>query len=80
MMQTRMYSTRLKTAGIIALVFVSLACFTYINTVDLQGGAPVQDVALVEKLNPENPDVLPDVQWIRKLVRAAFEFMSRTMS
>ncbi len=79
-MKTRINATRLKSAGFIALLAVSLACFVYLNTVDIQGGLPVQETALVEKINPDNPDVLPDVQWIQKLVRAAFEFMSRTMS
>lgn len=79
-MKTRIHTNTLRKMGLIALFSVSLACFAYINTVDVHGGAKIQESTFVEELTPDSPEVLPDVQLIRKIVRAAFEFMSKTMS
>ena len=79
-MKTRIHTNTLRKMGLITLFSVSLACFAYINTVDVQGGAKTQESSFVEELTPDSPEVLPDVQLIRKIVRAAFEFMSKTMS
>lgn len=79
-MKTRIHTNTLRKMGLIALFSVSLACFAYINTVDVHSGAKIQESTFVEELTPDSPEVLPDVQLIRKIVRAAFEFMSKTMS
>lgn len=64
-------------AGIIALFCLSLACFTYINSVEFTENKVPQNI-YVEEIAPENPEVLPDVELIKRLVRKAFEFMSMT--
>jgi hypothetical protein len=67
-----------KTSGIVALFCLSLACFTYINSVSFPGDKNLPDQIYVEEMAPESPEVLPDVELINRLVRKAFEFMSRT--
>jgi hypothetical protein len=74
----KMKSNKVKGAGIIALLCVSLACFTYINSIDFPGSSKVPENTYVEEMAPENPEVLPDVELIRRIVRKAFEFMSKT--
>ncbi len=65
-------------AGLVALLCVSLACFAYINSIQPQDTLPAQEI-FVEELNPASPDVLPDVELLKRIVRKAFEFMSETM-
>jgi len=76
----RIKANTLKMVGIAALFCVSLACFTYINTIDIQGAGTWPEKSYVEELAPENPDVLPDVQLIKHIVRKALEFMSKSTS
>ena len=61
-------------SGIIALFCLSLASFTYINSIEFQTKA--SDNIYVEEIVPEDPEVLPDVELVKRLVRKAFEFMS----
>lgn len=56
---------------------LSLACFTYINSIEFQSNK-VPDNIYVEELETTDPEVLPDVELIKRLVRKAFEFMSLT--
>ena len=67
-----------KLAGIIALFCLSLACFTYINTIQFPQDPSMNPETYVEEMAPESPEVLPDVELIKRLVRKAFEFMSKT--
>lgn len=66
--------------GIAVLFCVSLACFTYINTIDIHGTGTWPEKSYVEELAPDNPDVLPDVQLVKHIVRKALEFISKTTS
>lgn len=63
-------------AGLVALVCFSLACFTYINSINFSGTQPVPQNIYAEEIEPEDPEVLPDVEFVKRLVRKAFEFMS----
>lgn len=67
-----------KLSGIIALFCLSLACFTYINTIEFPGNDKLPMPTYVEEMEPESPEILPDVELVRRLVRKAFEFMSKT--
>ena len=67
-----------KIAGMVALLCLSLACFTYINSIQFPADPTLEPNTYVEEMAPENPEVLPDVELIKRLVRKAFEFMSRT--
>ncbi|HUR30046.1 MAG TPA: hypothetical protein VMZ69_01370 [Saprospiraceae bacterium] len=71
----RIRKNTVKLSGIIALFCLSLACFTYINSIEFQS-KKVPDNIYVEDLETQNPEVLPDVELIKRLVRKAFEFMS----
>lgn len=74
----RIKSNTVKIAGIVALFCLSLACFTYLNSVDFPGNDKLPENTYVEEIAPDNPDVLPDVELIKRIVRKAFEFMSKT--
>jgi hypothetical protein len=67
-----------KLAGVIALFCLSLACFTYINSIKFPADPNMAPNTYVEEMAPESPEVLPDVELIKRLVRKAFEFMSKT--
>ena len=67
-----------KIAGMVALLCLSLACFTYINSIQFPTDKSLEPNTYVEEIAPESPEVLPDVELIKRLVRKAFEFMSRT--
>lgn len=71
----RIKSNTIRLSGIIALFCLSLACFTYVNSIEFQGNK-VPDNIYVEELESPDPEVLPDVELIKRLVRKAFEFMS----
>jgi hypothetical protein len=73
----RIKKNTLRLSGFIALFCLSLACFTYINSIRLDPPKP-QDTIYVEEINPDEGTVLPDVDLIKRLVRKAFEFMSMT--
>ena len=68
----------IRLSGIIALFCLSLACFTYINNIDFKGNN-VPEHIYVEQLEPTDPEILPDVELIKRLVRKAFEFMTWTI-
>jgi hypothetical protein len=72
----RIRKNTVRLSGFIALFCLSLACFTYINSIRLETQKPQQTI-YVEEINPEDT-VLPDVDLIKRLVRKAFEFMSMT--
>ncbi len=74
----RIKSNTVKIAGIVALFCLSLACFTYLNSLDFPGNNKLPENTYVEEMAPENPDVLPDVELIKRIVRKAFEFMSNS--
>ena len=71
----RIRTNTIRLSGIIALFCLSLACFTYINTIESKV-IQVPENIYVEELEPTDPEVLPDVELIKRLVRKAFEFMS----
>ncbi|MDQ3016404.1 MAG: hypothetical protein M3R25_06780 [Bacteroidota bacterium] len=71
----RIRKNTIRLSGIIALFCLSLACFTYINSIDFKGKAT--DNIYVEEL-PAEPEILPDVELVKRIVRKAFEFMSMT--
>ncbi len=73
----RIKKNTVKLSGLIALFCLSLACFTYINSIKFTG-SKVPESIYVEELDQVDPEVLPDVELIKKLVRKAFEFMSMT--
>ena len=56
-------------SGIIALFCLSLACFTYINSLQFPGSNSTPENTYVEELAPESPEVLPDVELIKRIVR-----------
>ncbi len=64
-------------SGIIALFCLSLACFTYINSIQLERSQTPATI-YVEEITPEDGEVLPDVELIKRIVKKAFEFMSIT--
>ncbi|MDZ4749566.1 MAG: hypothetical protein SH808_13845 [Saprospiraceae bacterium] len=74
----RIKKNTVKISGIIALFCLSLACFTYINSLQFPGNNKIPENTYVEEITPESPEVLPDVELIKRLVRKAFEFMSKT--
>jgi hypothetical protein len=74
----RIRKNTVKISGIIALFCLSLACFTYINSLQFPGSNNLPENTYVEELAPESPEVLPDVELIKRIVRKAFEFMSKT--
>lgn len=74
----RIKSNTVKKAGIVALFCLSLACFTYLNSLDFPGNNKLPENTYVEEIAPESPDVLPDVELIKRIVRKAFEFMSNS--
>ena len=67
-----------KLSGMIALFCLSLACFTYINSLEFPANSTLPENTYVEELAPETPEVLPDVELVKRIVRKAFEFMSKT--
>ncbi len=73
----RIRKNTIRLSGIIALLCLSLACFTYINSIEFQGKS-VPDNIYVEEMESTDPEVLPDVELIKRLVRKAFEFMTLT--
>jgi hypothetical protein len=73
----RIKRNTVRLSGIIALFCLSLACFTYINSIKFTENKVPQNI-YVEEMAPESPEVLPDVELIKRLVRKAFEFMSMT--
>jgi hypothetical protein len=73
----RLKGNTVRLSGFIALLCVSLACFTYINSIEFTGTSIPENI-YVEEITPDNPEVLPDVELIKRLVRKAFEFMSWT--
>jgi hypothetical protein len=73
----RIKTNTVKLAGMIALFCLSLACFTYINSIEFTSNQMPENI-YVEEIMPEDPEVLPDVELIKRIVRKAFEFMSVT--
>lgn len=71
----RIKKNKVQIAGMIALLCLSLACFTYINSLPA-GTHSIPEHIYVEELVPEDSDILPDVDLIKRIVRKAFEFMS----
>ena len=71
----RIRTNTIRLSGIIALFCLSLACFTYINTIDARVNKVPENI-YVEEMETPDPEVLPDVELIKHLVRKAFEFMS----
>jgi hypothetical protein len=69
----------IRLSGIVALFCLSLACFTYINSIEFKSVNPTEHI-YVEELNPSDsdPEILPDVDLIKRIVRKAFEFMTYT--
>jgi hypothetical protein len=67
----------IRTSGIIALFCLSLACFTYINSLDFTANHAPENI-YVEEMGPTDPEILPDVELIKRIVRKAFEFMTWT--
>lgn len=74
----RIKRNTVKFAGIIALFCLSLACFTYINSIPFSSDTQQPEATYIEEVVPETPEVLPDVELVRRLVRKAFEFMTLT--
>ncbi len=73
----RIRKNTVRLSGIIALFCLSLACFTYINSIRFDH-TKVPETIYVEEISPEDNDVMPDVELIKRIVRKAFEFMSMT--
>jgi len=73
----RIKKNTVQLSGIIALFCLSLACFTYLNSVEVSDSKSPSSI-YVEEMEEVNPEVLPDVELIKRLVRKAFEFMSMT--
>ena len=71
----RIRKNTIRLSAIVALFCLSLACFTYINSIEFKGNTPHENI-YVEEIGPTDPEVLPDVELIKRLVRKAFEFMS----
>ena len=70
----RIRKNTVRLSGIIAIFCLSLASFTYINSIEFTP-KQMQENIYVEELGSD-PEVLPDVELIKRLVRKAFEFMS----
>ena len=73
----RIRRNTIRLSGIIALFCVSLACFTYINSIEFSNHQVPENI-YVEELESTDPEILPDVELVKRLVRKAFEFMSIT--
>ena len=73
----RIKQNTLRLSGFIALFCLSLACFTYINSIRLENHPPAEKI-YVEEITPDDETVLPDVELIKRIVRKAFEFMTIT--
>jgi hypothetical protein len=71
----RIKKNSVQLAGVIALFCISLACFTYINSLPAATPVPAAEI-FVEEIS--EPNVLPDVELVKRIVRKAFEFMSLT--
>ena len=71
----RIRKNTIRFSAIVALFCLSLACFTYINSIEFKRGTAPENI-YVEEIGPTDPEVLPDVELIKRLVRKAFEFMS----
>jgi|GEM_PF-1127441 hypothetical protein len=71
----RIKKNKVRIAGFMVLIAVSLACFTYINSIPRVTPQASNEV-FVEEMLPSSPEVLPDVELIKLLVKKAFEFMS----
>ncbi len=65
-------------SAFVALFCLSLACFTYINSIEFPSDSALPPSSYVEEIEPQNPEILPDVELVRRLVRKAFEFMSKS--
>lgn len=65
-------------SAFVALFCLSVACFTYINSVEFPGSEIVPPSSYVEEIEPQDPDILPDVELVKRLVRKAFEFMTKS--
>ncbi len=68
----------LKMSAFIALFCLSLACFAYINSIDISSDQAVPPSSYVEEIEPQHPETLPDVEFVKRLVRKAFEFMTKS--
>lgn len=73
----RIRKNTLRLSGITALFCLSLACFTYINSIRVEKPLTPETI-YVEDIGTEDPGVMPDVELIKRIVRKAFEFMSMT--
>lgn len=69
---------KLKMSAFIALFCLSLACFAYVNSIDISVDQSVPPSSYVEEIEPQTPETLPDVEFVKRLVRKAFEFMTKT--
>ena len=65
-------------SAFIALFCLSLACFTYINSIEFPGSDIVPPTSYVEEIEPQDTDIMPDVELVKRLVRKAFEFMTKS--
>lgn len=74
----KIQNNTIKVTGMTALLCLSLACFTYVNSVQFPANQPISSNVYTEEIAPDNPEVLPDVEFIKRLVRKAFEVMSNT--
>jgi hypothetical protein len=72
-----MRKNTLRLSGMIAVICLSLACFTYINSIRIEKPA-VPETIYVDEMGQEESGVMPDVELIKRIVRKAFEFMSLT--
>lgn len=73
----RIRKNTVRLSAIIALFCLSLACFTYINSIQFTDRQVPENI-YVEDLESADPEILPDVELVKRLVRKAFEFMSLT--
>ena len=69
---------KLKISAFIALFCLSLACFAYVNSIDISVDQAVTPTSYVEEMEPQTPETLPDVEFVKRLVRKAFEFMTKS--
>ncbi len=68
---------QLKVFGISILLGLSIASFAYLNTLEDTLPADAQDI-LVEELEGEKDELLPDVQLIKMLMNKTLEFVTKT--
>ena len=66
---------QLKVLGVSLLLMLSVASFTYMNSIDNLIG-PEDDPVLVEERQEKNGEILPDVQLIKALMQRTFDFIS----